>query len=324
MNQLQAMRVFTKVVDLSSFGLAGKQLGMSAAAVTRSIGMLEAHLNMRLLNRSTRSLSLTEAGQLYLDGCRAVLEKLDDMESELVRTTRDPSGVLRIASHSIFAGPDFATLLGAYRRTNPRVDFDVTVFESHLDLIEGGFDLCFAIDRQPVNTTLVRRDLTSIREIAVATPAYLSRRGAPHTPLDLAGHDLLVAANGPRTWEFGSQEANHRVAANGPLVANGYATVRAAALADMGIGVLPLPYVAEDLACSRLMPVLNQYAINGGERALSLVYPGRSYLSIKVRNFIDFAVERFRAATSPASPASSASATSAPSPASLQPGHAAA
>jgi DNA-binding transcriptional LysR family regulator len=294
MNQLQAMRVFTKVVDLNSFGLAGKQLGMSAAAVTRSIGMLEAHLNMRLLNRSTRSLSLTEAGQLYLEGCRAVIEKLDDMESELVRTTRDPSGVLRIASHSIFAEHDFAALLGAYREANPRVDFDVTIFDTHLDLIEGGFDLCFAIDRQPINATLVRRELTTIREIAVATPGYLARRGSPHTPLDLAEHDLLVAGNGPRTWEFSNGASQHRIGASGPLVANSYATVRAAVLADMGIGVLPLPTIADDLADNRLLPVLSQYAINGGERSLSLVYPGRSYLSIKVRNFIDFAVERFR------------------------------
>ncbi|MFP6561730.1 LysR family transcriptional regulator [Paraburkholderia sp. B3] len=297
MNQLQAMRVFTKVVELNSFGLAGKQLGMSAAAVTRSIGMLEAHLNMRLLNRSTRSLSLTEAGQLYLEGCRAVIEKLDDMESELVRTTRDPSGVLRIASHSIFAGHDFASLLGAYHEANPRVDFDVTIFDTHLDLIEGGFDLCFAIDRQPINATLVRRELTTIREIAVATPGYLARRGAPHTPLDLASHDLLVAGNGPRTWEFSNGASQHRIGATGPFVANSYATVRAAVLADMGIGVLPLPCIADDLAHNRLLPVLNQYAINGGERSLSLVYPGRSYLSIKVRNFIDFAVERFRTMT---------------------------
>lgn len=103
MNQLQAMRVFTRVVDLTSFSLAAKQLGMSAAAVTRSISMLEAHLNMRLLNRSTRRLSLTEAGQAYVDGCRTIIQQLDTIEESLVRSTRDLSGTLRVAASTTYA-----------------------------------------------------------------------------------------------------------------------------------------------------------------------------------------------------------------------------
>ena len=103
MNQLQAMRVFTRVVDLASFSLAAKQLGMSAAAVTRSISMLEAHLNMRLLNRSTRRLSLTEAGQAYVEGCRTIIQQLDTIEEGLVRSTRDLSGTLRVAASTTYA-----------------------------------------------------------------------------------------------------------------------------------------------------------------------------------------------------------------------------
>ena len=103
------MRVFTRVVDLASFNLAARQLGMSAAAVTRSVSMLEAHLNMRLLNRTTRSLSLTEVGKEYLDGCRTIIEKLDEMESNLVQTTRDPRGTLRIATPMTFATSGLGT-----------------------------------------------------------------------------------------------------------------------------------------------------------------------------------------------------------------------
>lgn len=295
MNQLQAMRVFTRVVDLNSFSLAGKQLGMSAAAVTRSVGMLEAHLNMRLLNRSTRSLSLTEAGRLYLDGCRAVIDKLDEIESELVRATRDPSGVLRIAAPAVFANSGLATLLGAYRASNPRVDFDITAYDAHIDMIEGGFDVCFATDRQPVNASLVSRKITSVKEIAVASPAYLSRRGAPRTPGDLAQHDLLAVSDAPRSWEFSNDDGAQRVNANGPLTANSYAMVRTAALANMGIALLPLPIVADDIARGVLVPVLNQFDVNGGLQHISIVYSGRNYLTMKVRSFIDFAVEQFRA-----------------------------
>ncbi|WP_028228387.1 LysR family transcriptional regulator [Paraburkholderia ferrariae] len=302
MNQLQAMRVFTRVVDLSSFSLAGKQLGMSAAAVTRSVGMLEAHLNMRLLNRSTRSLSLTEAGRLYLDGCRAVIEKLDQVESELVRATRDPSGVLRVAAPAVFANSGLAGLLGAYRASNPRVDFDITAYDTHIDMIEGGYDVCFATDRHTVNASLVSRKLTSVKEITVASPSYLSRRGAPRTPADLAQHDLLAVSDSPRTWEFSNAEGIQRVNVNGPLTANGYAMVRTAALADMGIALLPLPIVADDIARGTLLPVLNQFDVNGGMQHISIVYSGRNYLTMKVRSFIDFAVEQFRASITQSAP----------------------
>jgi DNA-binding transcriptional LysR family regulator len=302
MNQLQAMRVFTRVVDLSSFSLAGKQLGMSAAAVTRSVGMLEAHLNMRLLNRSTRSLSLTEAGRLYLDGCRAVIEKLDQVESDLVRATRDPSGVLRVAAPAVFANSGLAALLGAYRAHNPRVDFDITAYDAHIDMIEGGFDVCFATDRHSVNASLVSRKLTSVKEITVASPSYLSRRGAPRTPVELAQHDLLAVADAPRTWEFSNADGVQRVAVNGPLTANGYAMVRTAALADMGIALLPLPIVADDMARGTLLPVLNPFDVNGGVQHISIVYSGRNYLTMKVRSFIDFAVEQFRASLAQSAP----------------------
>jgi DNA-binding transcriptional LysR family regulator len=304
MNQLLAMRVFTRVVDLSSFNLAGKQLGMSAAAVTRSVGMLEAHLNMRLLNRSTRSLSLTEAGRLYLDGCRAVIDKLDEVESELVRATRDPSGVLRIAAPAVFASSGLPAVLGAYRAMNPRVEFDVTAYDTHIDLIEGGFDVCFATDRQSVNASLVSRKLTSVKEILVATPAWLARHGEPRKPAELADHGLLAISDAPRAWEFSNAEGVQRVNVNGPMTANGYATVRAAALADMGIALLPLPLVADDLARGALLPVLNAFDVNVGVQHISIVYSGRNYLTMKIRSFIDFAVEQFR--TSAAQPARSA------------------
>ncbi len=143
------MRVFTRVVDLASFNLAARQLGMSAAAVTRSVGTLEAHLNMRLLNRTTRGLSLTDVGREYLDGCRTIIEKLDEMESNLLETTRDPQGTLRIATPMTFAAAGLGALLAAYRTLHPRVDFDVTnVRYAPIDLVGGGFDVCFSDDRR--------------------------------------------------------------------------------------------------------------------------------------------------------------------------------
>ncbi len=297
MNQLQAMRVFTRVVDLESFNLAARQLGMSAAAVTRSVGMLEAHLNMRLLNRTTRSLSLTEAGREYLDGCRTIIEKLDEIESNLVRTTRDPRGTLRIAASMNFAAGELGELLAAYRLQHPRVGFDVTTFDTHIDMVEGGYDVCFSDDRRLASATLVSRPLTMVGEVLVASPEYLQRHGTPCTPAALNEHSLLTVSDGTaRTWEFADRDGVSRIYTGQALASSGSAMVRMAALSHMGIALLPEPLVAPDIERGDLVTLLDGYAANGGPRNIAILYPGRNYLSMKVRSFIDFAVGRYRGA----------------------------
>lgn len=294
------MRVFTRVVDLASFNLAARQLGMSAAAVTRSVGTLEAHLNMRLLNRTTRSLSLTDVGREYLEGCRAIIEKLDEMESSLLETTRDPQGTLRIATPMTFATAGLGALLAAYRILHPRVDFDVTTFDTHIDLVEGGFDVCFSDDQRLANSTLVCRTLTSVDELAVASPTYLARNGTPRDPAALNRHGLLTVSDGSsRSWEFADADGVYRVCTGSALTATSSAMVRVAALNHMGIAMLPMPIVAEDLACGALTPVLEQFDINGGSRQVSILYSGRKYLSMRVRTFIDFTVSQYRAPDRP-------------------------
>lgn len=300
MNQLQAIRVFIRVVDLGSFSLTARQLGMSNAAVTRSISMLEAHLGQRLLTRSTRSLSLTEAGQLYLDGCRAIVEKLDEVESNLARATRAPVGMLRIAAPAVFVGDELASLFREYRERNPRVDFAITIYDTPINLIDGGFDVCFVTDRHPASASLVSRNLTSEQEIAVASPAYLAAHGQPQLPSDLSGHDLIALADAPRVWEFGIDRNIQRISVNGPLITSNYAMARAAALADMGIALLPAKLAEQDFNRGALRRVLERHDVNGGRLQISIVYPGRNYLTMKVRSFIDFAVGYFRADETPA------------------------
>lgn len=295
MNQLQAMRVFTRVVELASFKLAAKQLGMSSAAITRHIGMLEAHLNMRLINRSPRSFSLTEAGREYLEGCRVVLEKLDEMESNLFQATREPRGTLRIASATSFAASGLCPLLTAYRALHSRVAFDVTTFDTHIDIIEGGFEVCFTDDRRLASSTLISRRLTSVREIAVASPIYLSRHGTPRDPSMLSRHQLLAVADGAsRIWEFSDAREVYRVSTGGTLNASSSAMVRIAALNHMGIALLPSAIVADDIAQGSLVQVLQQFEINGGAHDISIVYSGRNNLSMKVRSFVDFVVAQYR------------------------------
>ena len=295
MNQLQAMRVFVKVVELNSFGLAGKQLGISAAATSRSISILEAHLNMRLINRSTRSLTLTEAGREYLSGCQAVIGKLDEIEMNLVHASREPSGTLLIASSTAFALSTLAPILQAYRAQFPKVNFDVRLFDTPIDFIEGGFDVCFATEKRLPSSSLVSRALTTISEVAVASPDYLVRHGRPLSPADLANHDLLTTSDGgPRQWELHDTSGTYRVLPRGLLTTTSSEMVRQSVLAHMGIAVLPRPLVEPDLASGALETVLTGFTLSGEAREVAMVYSGRRYLSAKTRSFIDFVVAHFR------------------------------
>jgi DNA-binding transcriptional LysR family regulator len=301
MNQLQAMRVFARVVDLGSFNMAARQLGMSPAAVTRSISMLEAHLNMRLLNRNTRSLSLTEVGKDYLDGCRAIIDRLDELESSLLETTREVSGTLRLATPMTFVASGLATLLAGYQAMHPRVEFDVTTFDTRIDVVEGGFDVWFSDDRRLSSSTLVSRCLTVVDEMLVASPRYLSRRGTPSSPSALSGHSLLAVTDGTaRTWEFTDAGGVYRVGTGGGMHATSSLMVREAALNDMGIALLPASLVADDLRAGTLVRLLDGFEVNGGPRQIAILYSGRTNLSRKVRSFIDYTVAHYRSPEKPA------------------------
>lgn len=294
MNQLQAMRVFACVVDLASFSLAARQLGMSPASVTRSVGTLESHLNMRLLNRNTRRISLTEMGREYLEGCREIIAKIDEIESSLVEATRDPSGTIRVAASVTFATSDLCPLLTAYRAQYPRVDFDVTTFDTHFDMVEGAFDVCFSDDRSFNGNTLVSRPLALVKDIAVATPDYLSRHGVPRSPSALNDHALLAVSDGEsRSWEFADTERVYRVSSGNALKANSCAMVRAVALQHMGIALLPFPLVSDDVSRGALTAILEKFEANGGPRQISILYSGRNNLSMKVRCLVDFSVARY-------------------------------
>jgi DNA-binding transcriptional LysR family regulator len=293
MNQIHAMRVFVRVVDLGSFANAAKQMSLSPAAVTRSVSMLESQVKMRLLNRSTRSLSLTDAGRLYLDGCRQIIQKMDEVESNLTHASCDPSGVIRIAVPELFAAGEFSALLAAYR-VNRRVAFDVTVYERHVNMIEGGFDVCLTTSNDTIGATLISRRLTSVRDIAVATPIYLTLRGTPSDPKALIHHDLLTVDNGLPGWAFVDKATNRRVLPENILSSASCAMVREAALAHMGIAFLPRSRVAEDLARGAFKEVLAGCDTGRAGQDISIVYSGRNRLSMKVRAFIDFATDYFR------------------------------
>ncbi|WP_246173984.1 LysR family transcriptional regulator [Paraburkholderia hayleyella] len=291
------MRIFLKVAENGSFGRAALSLDLSNAVVTRYIALLETHLNTRLVNRSTRSLSLTEAGEAYAEGCRQVLEQIDGIESNITRTATDPTGTLKLVVVASFALFGLTSLIQRYRASHPKVKLAVTLLHRPVDLIEEGFDVGIVMPQQISSGTLIKRLLLKVRSVAVASPTYIEKCGAPLTPAELTSHTFLTPSTDIHSaiWRFIGPDGQEETVCPEPTYSvNNAVMLRQAALADMGVTILPENHVAEDLAAGTLIEVLANYRIKDSDKELSLVYPGRRHVSAKTRSFVDFTVDYFR------------------------------
>jgi len=314
------MRVFVRVAETQSFRRAAQQLDVSNALVTRAIATLEAHLRTRLINRTTRNVSLTDAGSHYLEGCRSVLDELDYLEHSLARTEREPGGTLRVAASGALSLPALTPLVDGYRRLYPRVQVRVTLDERHIDLLDDGYDV--AIVSLPPSLApdgeLVARALGTASFVPCAAPAWIERHGEPDSPAQLPLHATvaLPPEQQSATWRFSrAGERAQPVTLQPAYAVNNMLMVRLAALAGMGIAILPAPLVAEDFAAGTLRRLLPDYEIEDPDARLSIVYPGRRHLPAKTRHFIDYAIEHFADGApggTSAVPATSAAATRAP------------
>jgi DNA-binding transcriptional LysR family regulator len=295
MNQLSAMRMFANVAESLSFAIAAKQLHVSTAMVTRGVATLEAHLNIRLLNRTTRQVSLTEAGQEYWLGCKEVLKQLDTLEASVSSATRESAGSLKVAAHESFAATDLSGLVAAYHAEEPRVNFELTVFESTQDLVVGNYDVCFTAERRLRDSTLVCRSLTQFRDVIVASPAYLARREPPQMPQELSDHDVLVSSDIPaRYWEFCDSYGSHRVPLRPIVSSSNLLAVKRAAKSGIGIARLPASLIEGELRDGTLQPLLQAFELEHNERTVWMLYSGHRYMTQRVRDFVDFAADRYR------------------------------
>ena len=288
MDRLGSMRVFAKVVEQGSFARAAQVLDMSATVVTRNVADLEAHLGTRLLNRTTRRLSLTETGQQYLERVRQILADIDDADAIASSSARKPHGTLRIYCHPGFGQSQLAALLPLYAQTMPDVVLDVTLADHTVDLVEEGFDIGIFIGLQKFDASMIARRLATSKVVLCASPAYLARRGAPATPADVSGHDCLNFAfeqlrhHWPVHWE--NQVLNVPIVSR--MVSNSGAVLRQAALAGMGIMLRSSFTLENDLESGRLVQLLQGHHL--GQLSVMMVYPSRRLLSAKVRSFVDF------------------------------------
>lgn len=299
MDRLAAMIAFAKVVDTGSFSAAARQLGVGQPAVSKSVAALESLLGTRLLTRSTRGLSPTEAGLAYYDHARRAIEAAEAAEQAARASGAGLSGRLRVSAAVTFARLHLVPLLDRFMARHPALSIDLILDDRPIDLIEEGVDLALRMGGLPEATAIGRRIGSSPRA-ALASPAYLARAGTPTQPSDLAGHAaiLYTQARGD-DWTFARGDLVQSVTLRGRLRVSSAEGVRAAVLAGMGIAIAAHWMFAPELASGAVVPLFDGWRLPANE--LWAVYPGGRLASAKARALTDF-IERGLAAAAIAPP----------------------
>ena len=286
------MESFVRVVRSGSFTIAASQLGLSRALVSRHIGSLEAHLGVRLLNRSTRSLNLTEEGRVYLEFCEQILREIESSERAIVRTRTEPVGTLKLSAPKTFGAVYLADAIIAFAKVQPRLRVSLILedvsFRRSYDFAERGLDLALRISSLR-NSSVIERPIAALDWVVCATPDYLARAGRPAIPADLADHACLVHVNvaaNDLIWRFEGPKGRASVKVSGAFFSNSAMALHKAVLADLGTALLPRYCVAGDLAAGVLVALLPRYKV--APRPLLAVYPRASAIPQKVQVFVEF------------------------------------
>ena len=290
MDRLEGMRLFVRVAEMGSFAAVANQMNVARSVVTRQVAALEAHLGTKLIARSTRRLSLTSAGALYLEKCREILGLVEVAESELTDNRQAPRGLIRITLPLSFGVRQLTPLFGEFLRDNPAIELELDFNDRRVNLIEGGFDLAIRIaDR--LEGTDVARKIGSSRDVTLAAPDYLQQHGHPRHPNDLARHEclsyLLVHRGG---WGYRVDGELRWFDAPGRLQANNGDALIAAA--SQGLGVVRAPtFIAEQaVRTGALTIILADFATP--ELGIYAVFPGNRYVPHRVRALVDFLAAR--------------------------------
>lgn len=295
MDKFQEMRVFSAVVDASSFVAAADSLGMSKAAVSRYVSELEQRLGVRLMHRTTRKLSLTPEGEVFLARCRDILANIESSEAEISTRSVTASGLLKVSLPVSFGIRHLAPLWSEFLADHPQVTLDVQLADRVIDLVDEGFDLAVRIARLP-DSSLISRQLTSTRLVLCAAPSYLKRRGTPAHPSELAQHDVLgysLMAMGDQ-WQFTGPEGPVCVKVRPRMWTNNGDSCVAAALQGSGIQLQPTFLIDEELASGQLVEILPQF--RSVELGIYAIYPSRKFVLPKVRAMVEFLANKLQRA----------------------------
>ena len=292
MEDLERMAIFARVVETKSFSETARRLGLSKSLVSKEVTRLEKSLGARLLNRTTRAMSLTEAGALLYDHCARIVEELEQAKLAVGHINTAPRGLLRVSASVAFGTLHIAPALPDFLARYPEVRIDMVIGDRFVDLADEGFDVAVRISREPA-PNLVARRLAPVNRKIVATPGYFERHGVPAAPADLARHNCLTYTHiSPQgTWSLRGPGGDIAVPIAGNLRLNDDEALSAAVLGGLGVALLPTFIIGRDLQEGRLQAVMSDYVPS--ERHIHAVYLPNRHLPAKVRAFIDFLLERF-------------------------------
>lgn len=292
MDILTGMRIYAAVVAAGSFTKAGEYLGISTALASKYVGQLEEHLGVRLLNRTTRRLNVTEAGQGYYQRCQQLLDEIDELEAAVRQQQEVPQGRLRVTAPTTFGETHLTRAVSIYLQQHPKVNVELVLSDRFVDIVDEGFDLAVRIG-QLADSSLIARRLAPARIVFCASPAYLSGQGVPESPKELKAHQCIIDTNiqDPEQWLFSERGHSFQVKVNGHFRVNNALAVREALLAGQGIGLCPLYVVEKDIRAGRLQILLQEY--EALEYGIYAVYPHNRHLAAKVRTFVDFLADYF-------------------------------
>lgn len=287
LRDLTSLRIFARVVELQSFSEVARRAGVTPATVSKHVSSLEAALHARLVNRTTRRLFITDAGQRLYEHCVRVLQELDEAESELAEIKGEPAGSLHVTAPLMLAMWHLSPRLPAFMKRYPKVTVDINASIEKVDLFQERIDVALRI-ADTVEPGLVAFKLAPYRRTFCAAPAYLERHGTPQTPEALAEHNCLVSRGAVlnASWPVQRDGTLGSVRVTGNLVADNGEIIRHAAIAGLGIAMAARWMVEDDLRAGRLTEILAEYAPTN--RAIYAVLPRQGSLTPKVRAFVDF------------------------------------
>jgi DNA-binding transcriptional LysR family regulator len=291
MHDLNAMVTFARVVEARGFSEAARRMGASKSQVSKSIAKLERALGVRLLNRSTRGLSLTEVGAAFYEHCSRIVEEAAQAAEAVDELQSDSHGVLKITASVAFGRLHMAPAVAQYLALHPGLTVEMTITDRVVDLVDEGYDLAVRIQREPA-LHLVAREFAPVRRVVCATPAYFARHGVPAAPHELQRHNCLHYTRfGKGEWRLHNAKGEIVVPIQGSLRIDDDDALSQAVLSGLGIALLPTFIIGRELQSGRLQAVLSDYVPL--ERRIYGVHLANGHLPAKVRAFIDFLLARF-------------------------------
>lgn len=292
MDKLSSMKVFMQVARLGSFSAAAQTLGISKAMVSKHISRLEDELDVQLLNRTTRSLNLTEVGTVYRDRIKEILNDIEETELSVSQLSSEPRGTLRLMAPTSFGSFHLSRLVADYLAVHSHVSIEMILTERTPDLVEEGLDIAIRIGNLG-DSSLFARKIADARMIVCASAAYFEKHGVPQKPEDLLSHNCLThTTHTGEAWTFRGPQGPYRIDVQGTVRSNAADSLRIAAIQGCGIVHLPIYMVTKDLKTGRLIAALKEF--EGPKRPIHAVYLHRMHLSAKVRTFVDFLYDQYQ------------------------------